>query len=70
MSPPGRIFRPREIIKALENNGYTQVGQKGSHVKFRKDTTVIIVPNHPGRDIPYGLGLAILKKVGVDPSSV
>ena len=66
MSPPGRVFKPREIIRALEKNGYTKVGQKGSHVKFRKGGSTIVVPLHQGKDIPFGLGLAILKKAGID----
>ena len=65
-----RIFKPREIIRALERNGYTQVSQKGSHIKFRKDSSIIVVPNHPGKDISYGLGLAILKKADIDVSTV
>jgi predicted RNA binding protein YcfA (HicA-like mRNA interferase family) len=65
MSKSG-VFKPYEIIRALEKNGYVRVGQKGSHIKFRKGSIVIVVPNHAGKDISYGLGLAILKKAGVD----
>ena len=66
MSSHGRVFKPHEIMRTLEKNGYTKIGQKGSHVKFRKGGSTIVVPIHQGKDIPYGLGLAILKKAGID----
>lgn len=31
---------PREMIKHLKDNGFKIVGQNGSHVKMRNDTTV------------------------------
>jgi len=64
------VFKPHEIIRALEKNGYRQVSQKGSHIKFRRDSLIIVVPNHQGKDISYGLGLAILKKADIDVSTV
>ena len=70
MSPRGRVFKPHEIIRALEKNGYTRVTQKGSHIKFRKGASTIVMPDHKGKDFPYGLGLTILKKAGIDISTV
>ena len=70
MSPRAGTFKAREVMDALMAHGYVRVSQNGSHVKFRKGTSVIIVPNHKGKDLSYGLGCAILKKADVDPDSV
>ncbi len=45
----------REVIKALEADGWFEVAQKGSHKQFRhpvKPGRVTVV--HPKRDIPLG----------------
>ena len=70
MSPRGRIFKPQEIVRTLERNGFVRVSQKGSHVKLRKQDKTIIVPDHKGKDISFGLGCAILKRAGINPDSV
>ncbi|MDR1482009.1 MAG: type II toxin-antitoxin system HicA family toxin [Synergistaceae bacterium] len=57
-------------MNALTAHGYILVSQSGSHVKFRKDQSIIIVPNHNGKDLSYGLACVILKKAGIDPSSI
>lgn len=45
----------REIISALQRDGWVQVAQKGSHVQFKHATKSgrVTVP-HPKRDIPLG----------------
>ena len=43
----------KKVIKALEKDGWVLVSQKGSHMKFKKDSKTCIVPNHKG-DIPKG----------------
>ena len=70
MSAAGRVFKAQEIARALEKNGYARVSQRGSHIKFKKMTTMIILQDHQGKHISYGLGCAILKKAGIDPASV
>lgn len=46
------ILKPQEVVRILENLGFVEVRQKGSHKQFRhqdgRDTTV---PFHKGRDI-------------------
>lgn len=37
----------RDLVRALERLGFEQIGQRGSHVKLRRDDTVCIVPLHP-----------------------
>lgn len=45
----------REIISALQKDGWVQVAQKSSHVQFKHPTKTgrVTVP-HPRRDIPLG----------------
>ena len=57
---------PKEIIKILKKNGFTEISQKGSHVKLRNDKTgkTVIVPMH-AKDIPTGTEQAIWKQAGL-----
>ena len=45
----------REVIRALESDGWYRVAQKGSHVQFKHPMKHgrVTVP-HPERDIPIG----------------
>lgn len=55
----------RKIIARLLSEGFKQVSQKGSHLKFRKEgrETPVIVP-HPKRDLPIGTARNIAKAAG------
>ena len=57
---------PREMIKHLKKNGFYVVGQNGSHVKMRNDTTghQTEVPYH-SKSLKKGLEQAILKQAGL-----
>jgi len=59
-------MKGREIISALQRDGWTQVAQKGSHVQFKHPTKKgrVIVP-HPERDIPLGTLKSIEKQSGL-----
>ena len=54
----------KKVIKALEKDGWVLVSQKGSHMKFKKDSKTCIVPNHNG-DIPKGTLSQIVKYTGI-----
>lgn len=54
----------KKVIKALENDGWVLVSQKGSHMKYKKDTRTCIIPNHKG-DIPKGTLSNIVKSTGI-----
>ena len=56
----------RDIIKALVQDGWTQVGQKGSHVQFKHPTKPgrATVP-HPKKDVPIGTLRSIEKQSGL-----
>jgi predicted RNA binding protein YcfA (HicA-like mRNA interferase family) len=46
------VLKPQEIIRILENLGFAEIRQKGSHKQFRhEDGRGTTVPFHKGRDI-------------------
>ncbi|MDQ3042758.1 MAG: type II toxin-antitoxin system HicA family toxin [Acidobacteriota bacterium] len=50
------VLKPREIIKTLENLGFTEIRQRGSHKQFsHADGRFTTVPVHQGRDISPSL---------------
>ncbi len=58
----------REIKRRLEAAGFVEVSQKGSHVKFARDSgkgvDTAIVPNK--REIPVGTLRSILSQAHID----
>jgi predicted RNA binding protein YcfA (HicA-like mRNA interferase family) len=59
-------MKSRDVISALEENGWYEVDQKGSHVQFKHPTRPgrVTVP-HPKRDIPKGTLRSIEKQAGL-----
>jgi len=59
-------MRSRDIIKALEADGWREVARKGSHAQFKHPTKGgrVTVPD-PRRDIPIGTLRSIEKQSGV-----
>lgn len=57
----------REVQRRLEAAGFTLVSQKGSHVKFVKQSTAgvrtVIVPRH--REVASGTQRSILRQAGL-----
>jgi len=57
------VLKPREVIKILENLGFAEIRQRGSHKQFRHDDgRFTTVPVHQGRDISPSL----LRKIASD----
>lgn len=56
----------KEIIKALEKDGWIEVGQKGSHKQFKHPEKKgrVTVP-HPKKDLPKGTVRSIEKQSGM-----
>ncbi|MBI2235013.1 MAG: type II toxin-antitoxin system HicA family toxin [Micavibrio aeruginosavorus] len=56
----------KQIIKALESDGWIMAGQKGSHTQFKHPIKPgrVTVP-HPKRDIPIGTLKSIEKQAGI-----
>ena len=53
----------RDIVKRLEAEGFELVSIRGSHHKFRKGATTVVVP-HPKKDLPLGTARGIARQVG------
>ena len=57
----------REVKRKLEINGFQEVSQKGSHVKFIKESAneirTTIVPHH--KEIALGTLRSILRQAGI-----
>ncbi|NEO91646.1 MAG: type II toxin-antitoxin system HicA family toxin [Moorea sp. SIO3G5] len=46
------VLKPQEVVRILDNLGFVEARQKGSHKQFRhKDGRATTVPFHKGRDI-------------------
>ena len=57
------VLKPREVVRILENFGFVEVRQRGSHKQFRHaDGRFTTVPDHQGRDISPNL----LRKIASD----
>jgi predicted RNA binding protein YcfA (HicA-like mRNA interferase family) len=56
----------RDIISALQRDGWVQVAQKGSHVQFKHPTKSgrVTVP-HPKRDVALGTLKSIERQSGL-----
>lgn len=60
------ILTPEEIIRALSKIGFQKASQKGSHAKYRNDTTpvrTVIIPMHS--EIARGSLKSILDQAGI-----
>ncbi|WP_314948664.1 type II toxin-antitoxin system HicA family toxin [Bradyrhizobium cosmicum] len=56
----------REIISALQRDGWVQVAQKGSHIQFKHPTKKgRVTVAHPKRDVPLGTLKSIEQQSGL-----
>ncbi|MFW6011373.1 MAG: type II toxin-antitoxin system HicA family toxin [Desulfosalsimonas sp.] len=60
-----KLLSSREIIRVLQEKGFSFVSQKGSHKKFKKENRIVIVPD-PKKEIPRGTFVSILRQSGLD----
>jgi len=59
------VLKPQEVIRILQNFGFAEVRQRGSHKQLRHaDGRVTTVPFHKGRDISPSLLRKIASDVG------
>lgn len=60
-------LKPERVIKAFERAGWTNEGQRGSHVKLTKEGNPVIlsIPVHKGRPVKKGLIIDQIKKAGL-----
>ena len=59
-----KSVKPRQMIKVLEENGFTFIRQKGSHRLYRKGSLRVTVAYH-AKDIKPGTLRSILKQSGL-----
>ena len=60
------ILKPREVVVRLENLGFFEVRQRGSHRQYRHaDGRCTTVPFHAGRDLSPILLRQIAKDIGL-----
>jgi len=60
------VLKPQQVIKLLENLGFVEVRQRGSHKQFRhEDGRGTTVPCHKGRDIAPTLLRQIARDIGL-----
>ena len=60
------ILKPREVAARLENLGFVEVRQRGSHKQYRHaDGRCTTVPFHAGRDLSPILLRQIAKDIGI-----
>ena len=61
------VLSGREILKILDNHGFSIVGQKGSHIRLKKITPekiyIVVVPQH--KEIPIGTLKSIIRQSGL-----
>jgi predicted RNA binding protein YcfA (HicA-like mRNA interferase family) len=63
-----KLYSSQEIVKALEREGFAFVSQRGSHAKYRKHGSTVIVPAER-KQIPRGTFRSILRQSGLDESA-
>ena len=64
----------KELVKALQREGFRIVPQKGSHVEVRKyvegEKVTFPVPIHAGEIVKQGTLKGILRKAGITPEQL
>ena len=66
--PRGRlpVLKHPRVERVLRGNGFEWTGGKGSHRKYERGERRVVVPCHPGRDIPPGTLDSIIEGAGKD----
>lgn len=61
------VLKSREVVNILENFGFQETRQRGSHKQFRhRDGRCTTVPFHPGKDISPVLLRQIARDIHVN----
>lgn len=62
----GKTISSREIIKALDADGWYEVGQDGSHKQFKHPTKPgKVTVSHPRKELPPGTLKSIERQSGL-----
>ena len=62
-----RVVKVRDVLKMLEDDGWSVVRQRGSHRQFKHATKpgLVTVAGKPGNDVAPGTLNSILKQSGL-----
>ncbi|MDL2282271.1 type II toxin-antitoxin system HicA family toxin [Parabacteroides sp. OttesenSCG-928-G06] len=55
----------KEFHRLILRNGWEAMRQKGSHVIYVKNGLIETVPNHGSKEMPEGLRLTLIKRMGL-----
>ncbi len=60
-------LKASEVVRILQQHGFTLVSQRGSHQKWRNNDTgkQVIVPYHKGKQLPLGTLRSIIEGSGI-----
>ncbi len=58
----------REVVRGLERLGFERISRKGSHIKLRRGSATVIVPDH--REVRKGTLSSILSMGGVSVADI
>jgi predicted RNA binding protein YcfA (HicA-like mRNA interferase family) len=60
------VLSPLEVVKLLEQHGFTEIRQKGSHKQYKhSDGRQTTIPFHKGRDLSPILLRQIVKDINM-----
>ena len=61
-------MKVRDVIRRLNEDGWVQVSQKGSHRQFKHPAKRgrVTVPGKPSADLPEGTYRSILRQAGLE----
>lgn len=57
------VLSGREVVRGLGRLGFQHISRSGSHIKLRRASATVIVPNH--REVRRGTLANILQQAGV-----
>ena len=55
----------KEVIRVLEQHGFSQHTQRGSHAKYKNASGRIAVVPHPKKRTPIGTTRSIIRQAGL-----
>ncbi|HWY18197.1 MAG TPA: type II toxin-antitoxin system HicA family toxin [Solirubrobacteraceae bacterium] len=67
-----KLCSSQQIVKVLEREGFAFVSQRGSHVKYRRiDSDIVLTVIIPAgrKQVPRGTFRSILRQAGLDEST-
>jgi predicted RNA binding protein YcfA (HicA-like mRNA interferase family) len=62
-----RRLSSKEVIRVLEDHGFSFATQRGSHVKYKNATGRIVIVPHPKKELPIGTTRSIVRQSGLTP---